>query len=105
MGKMKGPYQPDFPEGTAVRVKDREFLEQFAREWRLHNPLQPNQLDFAGVVTTVTAVGFYHGGDELYSLNNVPGIWHEQCLQPASERTRVFLRSSATCAGRPPSAN
>jgi hypothetical protein len=25
-------------------------------------------------------VGFYHGGDPLYSLDGVPGVWHERCL-------------------------
>lgn len=25
-------------------------------------------------------VGFYHGGDELYGLEGVPGLWHKQCL-------------------------
>jgi hypothetical protein len=25
-------------------------------------------------------VGFYHGGDVLYTLDGIPGLWHEQCL-------------------------
>jgi hypothetical protein len=25
----------------------------------------------------------HHGGDELYKLKGVPGIWHEQCLEEA----------------------
>ena len=28
-----------------------------------------------------TAKGFYHGGDELYKLKGMPGVWHEQCLK------------------------
>lgn len=24
---------------------------------------------------------YYHGGDELYWLKGVPGVWHEQCLR------------------------
>ena len=83
MGKTKGPYEPEFPQGTSVRVKDREFLEQFARNWRWHHPLHTGQLDFANTVTVVTSVGFYHGSDELYSLADVPGLWHEECLKPA----------------------
>jgi hypothetical protein len=30
----------------------------------------------------VKEVSFYHGGDQLYILENLPGIWHEQCLRP-----------------------
>jgi hypothetical protein len=41
---------------------------------------------FAGHETRVKNVFFYHGGDELYELDNVPGIWHEQCLKDASEQ-------------------
>jgi hypothetical protein len=29
----------------------------------------------------VAAIGYYHGGDVLYTLNDIPGIWHEQCLR------------------------
>jgi hypothetical protein len=29
-------------------------------------------------------VGFYHGGDELYELASVPGIWHEQNIHRAT---------------------
>ena len=25
----------------------------------------------------------YHGGDIIYKLVDIPGIWHEQCLSPA----------------------
>lgn len=32
----------------------------------------------------VEEVGFYHGGDELYKLSQVPGVWHQQCLKEAS---------------------
>jgi hypothetical protein len=29
----------------------------------------------------VVDVGFYHGGDELYHVECMPGIWHESCLE------------------------
>ena len=38
------------------------------------------QIVFAGRGTTVQEVSFYHGGDVLYTLDGIPGIWHEQCL-------------------------
>lgn len=31
----------------------------------------------------VEKVGFYHGGDPLYKLDGVPGVWHEECLEAA----------------------
>ena len=85
MGRIKGLYEAEFPPGTVVRVRNREALERFVREWQWHNPLQGEQLKFAGYAATVKSVGFYHGGDELYELDAVPGIWHEECLEPYLE--------------------
>jgi hypothetical protein len=85
MGIRNGPYREDVPVGTIVRIRDRGFLEAFCKEWRLHNPLVPEQVRYGGQRAVVKDVGFYHGGDELYSysLDGVPGIWHERCLEPA----------------------
>ena len=85
MGKTRGPYREEFPEGTGVQIVDRAALEAFARNWKLHNPLQPNQLPYAGRAVTVARVGFHHGGDELYELEGVPGVWHEDCLVRQSD--------------------
>ena len=74
------PYQEQFPVGSRVRILDREPLARFAREWKYHNPLTPAQLEFAGTEGVVSDVAFYHGGDPLYSLAGLPGVWHEQCL-------------------------
>jgi hypothetical protein len=81
MVRERGPYNADFPVGTRVRVADSAFLEEFRTTWRYHHPLQPDQLPCAGVVTEVEKIGYYHGGDELYWLKGVPGVWHEQCLK------------------------
>jgi hypothetical protein len=59
MGATKGPYNPEFPKGSKVRIADRAFLKQFLATWALHNPLRPEQLE---------------------QVRGVPGIWHEQCL-------------------------
>ena len=67
--------------GTLVKIVDRDFLENFMRTWKLHNKLQPDQLDYAGKAGIIKSVGFYHGGDELYQIEAVPGIWHECCLE------------------------
>lgn len=80
---MPTPYEAKFPVGSRVRIQGRDRLEHFAREWKLHNPLRPEQIPFAGTETTVENVGFYHGGDPLYKLVGVPGVWHEECLDVA----------------------
>jgi hypothetical protein len=84
MGKLNGPYNADFPDGTVVRIKSRVFLDDFKRNWKRHHPLEAFQLDHAGKIATVLAVGYYHGGDELYELDGIPGTWHEGCLEKDS---------------------
>ena len=81
MGKSKGPYNEEFPIGSVVRIIEKNKLEQFIKNWKYHHPLQPEQLEFAGQIAKVRKVGFYHGGDELYTLEDIPGLWHEQCLE------------------------
>lgn len=66
-------YREDFPEGSKVRVVSRSKLDQFSRTWDLHHKLQPEQLDYAGLVFRVAKVSFYHGGDVLYELTGAPG--------------------------------
>jgi len=83
MGKTTGIYRAQYPAGTRVRVASRADLQNFLQTWKLHDPLAPEQLNYAGQVAEVQSVGFYHGGDELYQLQGVPGIWHERCLKPA----------------------
>jgi hypothetical protein len=82
MGKSRGPYNEEYPVGSTVLIGTRAALEDFQREWKWHHPLQADQLDAAGRSAKVTKVSFYHGGDELYELEGIPGIWHEQCLEP-----------------------
>jgi len=43
-------------------------------------PLTAEQVPFADREALVKEVGFYHGGDPLYSLEEIPGVWHEECL-------------------------
>jgi hypothetical protein len=57
------------------------MLETFRREWRLHHALTEEQLQFAGRGARVKDVSFYHGGAELYTLEGIPGLWHEACLE------------------------
>ncbi len=79
------PYEAAFEVGAEVLIMDDQLLEKFNREWKYHNPLTEDQLGFAGKIATVKQVGFYHGGDPLYVLEGVPGVWHEQCLHRKGE--------------------
>jgi hypothetical protein len=74
-------YQALFEVGAPVRIQPLEALNAFRSSWKFHNPLTDEQLAFADQSATVAAIGYYHGGDVLYTLNDVPGIWHEQCLR------------------------
>lgn len=76
-----GPYRAQFPAGTRVRIADEAALRQFQRGWHLHHPLSDEQLQFAGRTTVVSKVGYFHGGDALYSLVDTGNyLWHEACL-------------------------
>jgi len=83
LGKTKGLNVAEFEIGTEVRIADRAFLEEFLDEGQYHNELEREQIDYAGRVAKVKAVEFFHGGDEIYTLDGVPGVWHEECLSPA----------------------
>jgi hypothetical protein len=76
-----GSYAPTFSEGDLVRIAARQTLDQFARNWKYHHPLQPDQFAYAGAIAKVTSIGTYHGGDILYALDGIPGIWHEQLIE------------------------
>jgi hypothetical protein len=81
MGKTKGLYREEFPKGSSVRIVGRPRLEDFLASWKYHNKLTSEQLNYADQIAEVESVGYYHGGDELYVLKGIPGIWHEQCLE------------------------
>jgi hypothetical protein len=74
-------YKEKFAVGTMVRVADRPSLENFKRTWKYHHPIDLSQFAHADALAKVESVGFYHGGDVLYRLDGIPGIWHEECLR------------------------
>lgn len=80
MGKTRGPYSAEYDVGSCVRILTEAALSNFMGAWRFHHPLQPSQLRYAGRTARVRSVSFYHGGDELYELEDIPGIWHEENL-------------------------
>ncbi len=69
-----------FEVGDAVRIEKRETLERFRAEWNLHDPLTDAQMTYADRTAVVKSVGFYHGGDVLYVLDGIPGVWHEPTI-------------------------
>jgi hypothetical protein len=81
---MGDPYKATFPAGSKVRIISRPALETFAKDWKYHHKLRPDQMEYAGTIAIVKEVSFYHGGDQLYVLEDVPGIWNEPCLESAS---------------------
>ena len=78
-----GAYEATFPEGSKVRVVSKIALDAFVQDCKYHHKLRPEQLEYAGAIATVKEVSFYHGGDQLYVLENVPGIWNLPCIEPA----------------------
>lgn len=83
------PYEPKFPIGSEVMIETREILEHFRQTWMFHNPLSIEQVGYAGRRARISKVGFYHGGDPLYELDGIPGVWHETCLCAEPSETRV----------------
>jgi hypothetical protein len=80
------PYKEAYPAGTEVRIADRRFLVHFMETWQYHHKLSTDQLEYADRLTVVEDVAFYHGGDPVYKLRQIPGSWLEQCLRPAKKK-------------------
>src|ERR1039458_5815308 len=55
---MSPPYNASHAVDSAVRIAGRMVLDDFAKTWKLHNPLSTEQLAFAGRESTVKSVGF-----------------------------------------------
>lgn len=79
-------YHALFEVGASVRIESLAVLEAFRNSWKFHHPLTVQQLAYADHSATVATIAYYHGGDVLYTLESIPGIWHERCLQPANRR-------------------
>lgn len=71
----------NFAEGASVRIADPAVLKEFLRTWKLHHKLEPEQLRYAGQVAKVERVLMYHGGDIIYKLEDIPGLWHQHLLE------------------------
>ena len=75
------PYHPAFLTSASVQVASAEVLERYSRPaWKHHHPVKEEMAAFAGHRALVLRVSFYHGGDCLYTLDGIPGQWHEACL-------------------------
>jgi hypothetical protein len=78
-----------FPVGSSVRIADVQCLNSFQASRKHHHQLEPIQLAYAGDLATVHEVSFYCGGDFMYELDGVPGIWHESCLRSNPARSNT----------------
>lgn len=76
-------YDAAFPKGSRVRIADRAYLEFFMKEWKYHHRLRGDQLAYADQEALVKGAAYYHGGDPVYTLDGIPGLWLEPCLRPA----------------------
>jgi hypothetical protein len=77
-------YVPVFQIGSHIRIANEQTLNRFERpQYKKHHPVTPEHLKHAGESHLVKSIGMYHGGDQLYVLDGIPGIsWHEECLLP-----------------------
>jgi hypothetical protein len=82
--KPPGPYSERYPVGSPVKIAPLEELEEFMRTYKYHHALVPEQLRYAGMLTVVRSVGYYHGGDVIYTLEGTERFaWLEPCLRDA----------------------
>jgi hypothetical protein len=84
--QQQRPYRERFPVGSRVRIADHAALDKFRTDWQYNNPLTQEQLAYASSESEVQELGFYHGGEVLYQLKNIPGVWHETCLVAAARQ-------------------
>jgi hypothetical protein len=80
------PYREDFPVSSQVCIASLSQLQRFQATWKYHHPLKAEQLEYAGSLAVVEKFSFYHGGDVLYELRGVPGVWHECCLNASPRK-------------------
>ena len=82
--KPPGPYSERYPVGSPVKIARLEELEEFMRTYKYHHALVPEQLRYAGMLTIVRSVEYYHGGDVIYTLEGTEKFaWLEPCLRDA----------------------
>jgi hypothetical protein len=71
-----------FQAGDRVRIKSLEILQEFTLH-PVYQPLQESQFKYADKLAVIAESSMYHGGNILYQLKGVPGIWHQDLLLPA----------------------
>jgi hypothetical protein len=81
-------YAERYPVGSPVRIAPLEELEEFMKTWKFHHAIVEEQLKYAGMLTIVRTVGYYHGGDVIYTLEGTRELgWLEPCLRDAEGPT------------------
>ena len=87
MGKSKGPYNPEYPAGTMVRIAARLILEDFEHNWKYHNKLDPCNSNTPGRSPKSSQWVSITGVMSFINLKGYPGIWHEVCLEDVAGET------------------
>ncbi len=87
-------YHSTFKRGEKVRIKDSQYLEEFQKTWGYHHNISDDQIKQGGKPDTVNSIEYYHGGEVLIGLENVPGVWHEELLEEWTPRTIHFVPAS-----------
>ncbi|MCJ2669649.1 MAG: hypothetical protein LN416_03955 [Candidatus Thermoplasmatota archaeon] len=87
-------YHSTFREGEKVRIRDRDYLRRFQKEWKFHHNVTDSQIEYGGNLDIVKQCGYYHGGDVLIELKNAPGVWHEMLLEEALPEGEKFVPAS-----------
>ena len=80
MGKTKGLNKAEFEVGSEVRIADRAFSRVFSKPGSTTTSSSPSSSNTPAASAKVKDVTFFHGGDEIYTLEGIPGVWHEECL-------------------------
>ena len=65
-------YKAKFLSGQWSKSQMHDCFRSLQRTWKSHNKLNMEQLKYAGVISEVEKVGFYHGGDVLRIARCVP---------------------------------
>ncbi|MGC2661998.1 MAG: hypothetical protein WA324_28895 [Bryobacteraceae bacterium] len=93
-------YKATFPVGSKVRIVPQPALDEFARTWKYHHKLQPEQMRYAGASAIVRDVSFYHGGDNYTSSRGSLASGMNHVLNLPSRRENVdggYLGAEGSC--------
>jgi len=81
MEEIMPDYHPIFKKGDKIKINDKDYLLNFQRTWKYHHNITDDQIKYAERLAAVKDVYIYHGGEVMYALKSIPGIWLEQLIE------------------------